>query len=112
MADDGTFSVDIEELRRGGVDIEHLATLAATIYGDLHNVTSKYGRRLGGNGDTQKAFEANYYPAAEDSEGFLRDLKDLVDTHGGKTILLGGLFGDVNDTTITESGSGGHGRKG
>jgi hypothetical protein len=110
MADDGTLSVDVEELRRGGVNIDHLATLAATIYGDLHRVTSKYGRRLGGTGDTQKSFEANYYPAAEASEDFLRGLADLVDTHGGKTIELGDLFGGVNDTTISQAGGSGHRR--
>lgn len=110
MADDGTFSVDIEALRRGGVDIEHLSTLIRSIDGDLRNITRKYGRRLGGNGDTQKAFEANYYPAAEESENFLLGIVNLVDTHGGKTIELGDLFGDVDDTTTTEAG--GHGRKG
>jgi hypothetical protein len=100
------FSVDVPALERGGVHIKDMGTLAARIYGDLFAVTSKYGRTLGGNGDVGKSFEANYYPAAEGSLAFLRDLKDLVDTHGSKTIRLGALFGDVNDTTITEAGGG------
>jgi hypothetical protein len=106
---DGTFSVDIEALERGGVNIKHLATLAATIYGDLFNVTDKYGHNLGGNGDVGKSFETNYYPGADASLQFLRDLKDLVDTHGGKTIDLGNLFGNVDETT-TDQANGGHRR--
>jgi hypothetical protein len=105
--DDGTFSVDIDALERGGVNVKHLASLAASIYGDLFNLTDKYGHTLGGNGDVGKSFETNYYPGADASLQFLRDLKDLVDTHGGKVIDLGGLFGNVDDTTIDES-HGGH----
>lgn len=101
---DGTFSVDIEALERGGVNVKHLATLAATIYGDLFNVTSKYGHELGGNGDIGKSFEANYYPGADASLQFLRDLKDLVDAHGGKIIDLGVFFGNVDETTTNEAG--------
>jgi|tagenome__1003787_1003787.scaffolds.fasta_scaffold20858230_3 hypothetical protein len=99
------FSADIAALERGGVNIKHLATLAASIYGDLFNVTDKYGKNLGGNGDIGKSLEKNYYPSADASLRFLKDLKDLVDTHGGKTIALGGLFGDVNTTATGEAGN-------
>jgi hypothetical protein len=108
MPNTGNFSVDIDALEKGGVHIKDMATLAASIYGELFAVTSKYGRTLGGNGDVGKSFETNYYPAEEGSLGFLRDLKDLVDTHGSKTIELGGFFGDVDDTAVTEAGGTGH----
>ncbi len=104
MSDDpGTFSVDIEELERGGVRIKDLATTASSIYGDLFRLTDKYGHTLGGNGDIGKSFEVNYYPSADASLDFLRDLKDLVDAHGSKTLSLGGLFGGVNATATDEA---------
>src|SRR4051794_14759514 len=99
------FSADIAALERGGVNIKHLATLAESIYGDLFNVTDKYGKSLGGNGDIGNALEKNYYPSADASLQFLKDLKDLVDTHGGKTSELGSLFGHVDTTATGEAGS-------
>lgn len=99
------FSADIEELERGGVHLQDISTLAATIRANVHNVTGKYGRTLGGNGDIGKSFEVNYYPAADAGLQFLDALADLVDTHGSKTIKLGGFFADVNDTSTTESNS-------
>jgi hypothetical protein len=102
---DDSFAVDIAALERGGVNIKHLATVAASIYGDLFNVTGKYGRGLGGNGDIRASLDTNYFPSADASLRFLKDLKDLVDAHGGKTIELGDLFGDVNDTATDQAGN-------
>ena len=107
MASGEWFSVDIAALERGGVNIKNLATVASSIYGDLYNLTSKYGRKLGGNGDVGKSFETNYYPGAEASLRFLKDLADLVDAHGGKVLNLGGFFGDV-DSTATDQANSGH----
>lgn len=102
---DGVFGADIPAVREGGQKFKHLSTLALTIFGDLHNTTSKYPD-LGGNGDIGKAFTTNYYPAADASLKFLSGVKDLVDTHGGKTLNLGTLLGDVHTTTTTEAGPG------
>jgi hypothetical protein len=113
MADNGdpdSFSVDIEALERGGVNIRHLAEIAGSIYGTLFSVTDKYGKDLGGNGDVGKSFATNYWPGAEASLQFLRDLKDLVDTHGEKTIDLGHYFDDVDETTTNEA-NGSHHRR-
>ena len=111
MAENGddSLSVDITALERGGVNIKHLGVLTSTIFGDLFNVTNKYGRHLGGDpgSDMDKALQANYYPASDASLVFLRGLKDLVDTHGGNTINLGNLFSNVNTTTTTEAGGDG-----
>jgi hypothetical protein len=111
MADDeGPFSVDIEGLERGGVHLRDISNVAAGIFGDLHNITHKYGRNLGGNGDVGKSFDQSYWPGADASETFLRDLRDLVDIHGSKTLLLGSFFGDVDDTASIEAGGTGHRR--
>lgn len=104
MADeDGTLSVDIDALERGGVRIKDLGTVAASVYGNLSAVTDRYGHQLGGNGSVGNSFK-KYYPAADAALEFLKGLKDLVDTHGSKTIDLGALFDDVNNAATGEAG--------
>jgi hypothetical protein len=100
---DGEFSVDIDALERGGVNIRRLAEIAGNIFADLDHVTGKYGRNLGGNGDVGESFAKNYWPGADASLQFLSDLKDLVDTHGGKTLDLGHYFDDVDVTTTDQA---------
>jgi hypothetical protein len=97
------FSVDIAALERGGVNIKHLATLVSSIYGDVFNTTNEHGRTMAGDGKIAESLEP-YFQSAAESLKFLKGLNDLVDTHGGKTIELGDLFGDVNNTATGEAG--------
>lgn len=103
---DDSLSVDTEALERGGVNIKHLGIVTSTVFGDLFNVTNKWGRRLGGDpgSDIDKALVINYYPAADASLSFLRGLKDLVTNNGDTTSFLGKHFNNVNTTTTTEAG--------
>jgi hypothetical protein len=107
MGDDGTLSVDVDALERGGVRIKDLGSLAAETYGTLSAVTGRYGTRLGGDGPIGNSINKNYSPAAESALEFLKGLKDLVDAHGSKTIDLGALFDDVNNAATDEAGQSG-----
>ncbi|HEY0537483.1 MAG TPA: hypothetical protein VGD53_03900 [Actinoallomurus sp.] len=110
MADDGTLSVDVGALQRGGVRIKELGDLASNIHGSLSGVTDRYGHELGGDGPVGNSFNASYYPAANAALEFLNGLKDLVGIHGSKTSGLGALFNDVNGAATNEAGrSGGRG---
>jgi hypothetical protein len=111
-SDDGTvFSADPDEVKLGGLNLEHISTLAGTIYGDLFNTVDRYPD-LGGDGsdDISKSLKLNYVEPAKDCLSFVRHLADLLDTHGDKTFQLGGLFDDVNQTSSDQAG-GIHGNK-
>jgi hypothetical protein len=108
MADeDGTLSVDVDALERGGVRITDLGGIAASIYGTVSAVTDRYGDKLGGDGPIGNSINKNYTPAADAALEFLKGLKDLVDAHGSKTIDLGTLFNDVNTAATDEAGQSG-----
>jgi hypothetical protein len=108
MADDGTLSVDIDALERGGVRLQELGAAWKKIHGALSAIQD--GHQLGGDGPIGNSFNASYYPAADAAMEFVNGLGDLVDTHGGKTKDLGTLFDDVNTATIGEAGGHSGGR--
>jgi hypothetical protein len=110
MADDGTLSVDIDSLQRGGVRLQELGAAWKKIHGALSAVQDEYGHQLGGDGPIGNSFNASYYPGADAAMEFLDGLGDLVDTHGGKTKDLGDLFNDVNTATTEEAGGRSGGR--
>ena len=110
--DDGNvFSADPDEVKLGGLNLGHISTVATSIFQDLSNEITKYPH-LGGDGsdDISKSLKANYEEPAKDCLSFVRDLAELLETHGDKTTALGDLFDDVN-TTSTEQSGGSHGRK-
>jgi hypothetical protein len=113
MPDDNgnVFSADPDEVKLGGLNLGHISTVATSIYQDLSNEITKYPN-LGGDGsdDISKSLKLNYEEPAKDCLSFVRDLADLVETHGGKTVQLGDLFDDVNTTSSDQAG-GIHGHK-
>jgi hypothetical protein len=106
---DKEFSVDVDELERGGVNFAHVAEIATRIHSHVVAILAQYPDP-GGDGDVGKSFAANYTPAAAQSVKFLKSLKELIDTHGGKTLDLSAVFGNVNDGATSVANHGG--RKG
>jgi hypothetical protein len=109
MPDDGNvFSADPDQVKLGGLNLEHISEIAKSIYGDLRIHIDKYPDLSGDGGDDiSKSLKANYVKAANSCLSFVSDLADLLETHGGKTFNLGGLFNDMN-TTSTDQAAGGH----
>ncbi|MEV0406067.1 hypothetical protein [Actinoallomurus sp. NPDC050550] len=96
MAEDpGLFSVDPDELERGGVHIRQMADIAMKVYDRLTEVEAKYPK-LGGDGSVGKSFEVNYYPVMKECTKLVTDLAKLLADAGGRTGDLGRLFADVN----------------
>lgn len=110
MADDeNLLSVNFDELGQGGDRLKHISQIAGELCKMVRDGTD--GRDLGGNGDIGRLFRAFYYPAAKAGNEFLAGIAAMLGFHGNKTTRLGGMFGDVNDTTTNEaSGGTGHRR--
>jgi hypothetical protein len=108
MSDDD-FSVDLDELERGGVNLSHVAEVAIRIHSHVTTILAQYPDP-GGDGDVGKSFAVNYTPAAAQSVKFLKSLKELIDTHGGKTLDMSAVFGNVNGDASSVANHGG--RKG
>ncbi|MBY8851714.1 hypothetical protein K7G98_26750 [Saccharothrix sp. MB29] len=70
-------SVDVDALRKGGVDIEATARLAFSICGDLRQSVELYGNS-GGTGEMGEMFNEKYRPSAELALKFLDLLEDVL----------------------------------
>jgi hypothetical protein len=106
---DKDLSVDVDALERGGVNFGHVVEVANRIHSHVTAILAQYPNP-GGDGPVGDSFAANYTPAAAQSVKFLKSLKELVDTHGGKTLDLSVVFGNVNGDATSVANHGG--RKG
>jgi hypothetical protein len=98
--DPGALSVNVDDLKRGGVYLDQIAEVAKKIHDDLQNMVNS-GLTLGDDQISQLILQ-NYKPSEKTSLEFLKNLTELIDAHGGKTIDLSKIFNDVNTTTVDE----------
>jgi hypothetical protein len=108
MADDETFSADIDAVTRGGAQFQHVSDLVVDIQGFMAAIHRSKGNNLGGNGDLQKSFELNYDPSAIASLDFLDRLSKLIEAHGEDTGNLGAVFDATNTGSTEIAGNSGH----
>lgn len=87
-------TVDVEALRRGGVDVDATARLAIAICNDLVGATLLY-RNAGGTGEMGETFDKNYVPTAERAVKFLGLLNETLGGAGDRTIETSRSFEDA-----------------
>ena len=88
--------VDVDALRRGGVDIEAITTLAAGIHQRLRVATQTY-RFAGGTGDMGEKFDTGYRPGELQGLKFLNLLSDVVGEAGGRTVTTAESFARTDE---------------
>ncbi|WP_447002023.1 hypothetical protein ACRAKI_19980 [Saccharothrix isguenensis] len=95
-------TVDVDALRRGGVDVEATARLAIAICNDLIGSTLAYGN-AGGTGEMGEMFDKNYVPTAERAVKFLGLLNETLGGASDRTVETSRSFedavGDANTVT-------------
>jgi hypothetical protein len=103
--------VDVDALRRGGVNIAAIAATAKDILGELRAAVDALDDF--GNDKTGASIRANYGPIRDDGLAFLGLLSETLDLHGGRTSTTGTVMDDVNTATVAEADAGpGHGKRG
>lgn len=95
-------SVDVDALRKGGVDIQATAQLAMSICGDLRHPVELYANS-GGTGEMGEMFNEKYRPSAEMALKFLDLLEDVLGGVSERTVGTSKSFdaaiGDADTVT-------------
>lgn len=93
------FTVDIEQLRRGGVDITHLAEIANAVRSGLSSACDAY-EPTDLDGEIGEAIKKNYQPGAKDCLRFLDTLGLALETGGQQLDDVSGIYerADVDAT--------------
>ena len=89
------FSVDVDALRLGGVNIDEISRTGHSILRELYSSVSLYAN-AGGDGQIGKAMKLNYEPARDDCLQFLDLLGQSLSLNGERTSRLGSLMGNVD----------------
>jgi hypothetical protein len=104
----GEFSVDVDALRLGGVDIDAISRTSHSILRELYSAVTLYAN-AGGDGEIGKAMKLNYEPTRDDGLQFLELLGQSLSLNGDRTVKLGDLMGDVDsDATVISHGPKAH----
>ncbi|WP_329791562.1 hypothetical protein V1227_06475 [Lentzea sp. DG1S-22] len=90
--------VDVDALRRGGVNILKTSQLARDISSDLANATVMYGGS-GGTGEMGEAFDKGYKPTAERALAFLDLLEEVLGGASDRTLETSRSF----EATVDEA---------
>ncbi|MFT7841738.1 hypothetical protein Q5530_36855 [Saccharothrix sp. BKS2] len=97
-------AVDVDALRKGGVDIDATAQLAISICGDLRHSVELYGNS-GGTGEMGEMFNEKYRPSAEMALKFLSLLEEVLGGASERTVGTSQSFdaaiGDADAVTNT-----------
>ena len=102
----GQFSVDVDALRLGGVNIDEISRTGHSILRELYSAVMLFAK-AGGDGQIGKAMKLNYEPARDDGLQFLTLLGQSLSLNGDRTVRLGDLMGNVNsDATVIAHGPG------
>jgi hypothetical protein len=97
-------AVDVDALRRGGVNIDEISETCRSIHGELYAAVTQYAD-AGGDGDIGKSMKQNYEPGRDDCLQFLGLLGQSLSLNGERTVKLGGVLGstDAGATEIANS---------
>lgn len=87
-------SVDIEALKRSGVDLETIAEQAQQIRADLLNAIHACAH-AGGTGTMGMQFDLNYKPNEEIGTDFLNLFNDVIGSSGVRTSKVARSFADA-----------------
>jgi hypothetical protein len=100
-------SVDVDALRRGGVNIDEISATCHSIHGELYAAVTQYAD-AGGDGEIGKSMKQNYEPGRDDCLQFLGLLGQSLALNGERTVTLGNVLGGT-DSHATEIANG-HGK--
>ena len=99
------FSVDVDALRLGGVNIDEISRTGHSILRELYSAVSLYAK-AGGDGEIGKAMKLNYEPVRDFGLQFLGLLGQSLSLDGTGVIRLGNFMGNVDsDATVIAHGS-------
>jgi|GEM_PF-3800806 len=104
MADE-TFQVDTDVLRRGGANIQDVAELAGSIFGDLNTACVLYGDV--GDDAIGRTWKQNYKPGEAAGLQFLRQLTTNLQDGGTRAVTVAGVYEDTNTDANTQANQGG-----
>jgi len=100
-------TVDVDALRRGGVNIDEISRTCHSITQELYVAVTRYAD-AGGDGEIGKSMKQNYEPGRDDCLQFLGMLGQSLSLNGERTVKLGGVLGSA-DAGATEIANG-HGK--
>ena len=88
--------VDVDALRKGGVDIDGISSLVLTICRQLGVATATY-RFAGGTGERGEKFDTGYRPGEVQGMRFLALLEETIGAAGGRTIETAESFARTDE---------------
>lgn len=97
--------VDVDALRRGGINIDEVARTCHSILRELYSAVAEYAG-AGGDGEIGKAMQLNYEPGRDDAMEFLDLLIRSLSQHGDRTLTVGNVFHSTNDGATTTAHGG------